>query len=170
MTNRLIGSLAALAALMAMPAFAEPEAAYPSRLIQIVNPFPPGSTTDGLARGLARGLSTRLGREFIINNKPGASGGIGALAVATAEPDGYTLLFAPALVLSVIPVDQRSIGYSPADFVPVCRTFVNQMVLAVPADSPLRTVADLVAEAKRRPGGLNYGHQGISSIPHMAME
>jgi tripartite-type tricarboxylate transporter receptor subunit TctC len=170
MTNRLTGTLATFAIMMAMPALAEPEAGYPSHLVQLVNPFPAGSTTDGLARGLARGLSTRLGREFIVNNKPGASGGIGTLTVATADPDGYTLLFAPALVLSVIPFEQRNMGYSPADFVPICRTFVNQMVLAAPAESRLRSVADLVAEAKQRPGGLNYGHQGISSIPHMAME
>jgi tripartite-type tricarboxylate transporter receptor subunit TctC len=170
MEMRLIVGLAAFATAMAMPAFAQTEAGYPNHLVQLVNPFPAGSTTDGLARGLARGLSSRLGREFIVNNKPGASGGIGTLSVATADPDGYTLLFAPALVLSVIPLDQHNMGFTPADFVPVCRTFVNQMVLAVPADSPFKSLADLVSEAKQRPGRLNYGHQGTSSIPHMAME
>lgn len=166
----MIAALAALVTAAATPAFAQNEGDYPSRLVQVVNPFPAGSTTDGLARGLARGLSTRLGREFVINNKPGASGGIGTLTVATAAPDGYTLLFAPAVVMSVIPVEQRNMGFSLSDFVPVCRTFVNQMVLAAPTDSRLNSLADLVAEAKQRPGQLNYGHQGISSIPHIAME
>jgi tripartite-type tricarboxylate transporter receptor subunit TctC len=165
-----LAGLAALLCAISAPALAEGDNGYPTHLVQLVNPFPAGSTTDGLARGLARALSSRLGREVIVNNKPGASGGIGTLAAATAEADGYTLLFAPAVVLSVIPVEQRNMAFSLADFVPICRTFVNQMVVAVPADSRFKTLAELVADAKRRPGQLNYGHQGTASIPHIAME
>ena len=143
---------------------------YPSRVVKIVNPYVAGSTTDILARAVAVGLSSKLGREFIVENRPGAGGSIGALAVARADPDGYTLLFAPALVLSVYPQARTDTGYKPDSLVPVCQTFINAMALAVQPDSPIKNVADLVALAKTRPGALNYGHQGPFTIPHLAME
>ena len=115
-------------------------------------------------------MSSKLGREFIIENRPGAGGSIGALSVVRADPDGYTLLFAPALVLSVYPQARTDTGYKPDSLVPVCQTFINAMALAVQPDSPIKNVADLVALAKTRPGALNYGHQGPLTIPHLAME
>jgi tripartite-type tricarboxylate transporter receptor subunit TctC len=144
--------------------------AYPNRVVKIVNPYVAGSTTDILARALAVGLSSKLGREFIIENKPGAGGSIGALSVVRADPDGYTLLFAPALVLSVYPQARADAGYKPDALVPVCQTFTNAMALAVLPGSPIKNVTDLVAAAKARPGALNYGHQGVLTIPHLAME
>ena len=143
---------------------------YPSRVVKIVNPYVAGSTTDVLARALAVGLSNKLGREFIIENKPGAGGSLGALSVVRADPDGYTLLFAPALVLSVYPQARTDAGYKPDSLVPVCQTFTNAMALAVLPGSPIKNIADLVAAAKARPGALNYGHQGVLTIPHLAME
>ena len=143
---------------------------YPSRIVKIVNPFLAGSTTDILARAIAVGLSSRLGQQFIIENKPGAGGALGALSVVRTDPDGYTLLFAPALVLSVHPQARTDIGYKLDALVPICQTFVNAMALAVRPDSPIKNVADLVAAAKTRPGALNYGHQGPLTIPHLAME
>ena len=143
---------------------------YPSRVVKIVNPYVAGSTTDVLARAIAVGLSSKLGREFIIENKPGAGGSIGALSVVRADPDGYTLLFAPALVLSVYPQARTDAGYKPDALVPVCQTFTNAMALAVLPGSPIKNIADLVAAAKARPGALNYGHQGVLTIPHLAME
>ncbi|MBX9829923.1 MAG: tripartite tricarboxylate transporter substrate binding protein [Xanthobacteraceae bacterium] len=143
---------------------------YPNRVVKIVNPYVAGSTTDILARGLAAGLSTRLGQQFIIENKPGAGGALGTAAVARGDADGYTLLFAPALVLSVYPQARKDTGYEPAALVPVCQTFTNAMALAVAPESPIKNVADLVAAAKQKPGALNYGHQGVLTIPHLAME
>jgi tripartite-type tricarboxylate transporter receptor subunit TctC len=143
---------------------------YPSRVVKIVNPYVAGSTTDVLARAIAVGLSSKLGREFIVENKPGAGGSIGALSVVRADPDGYTLLFAPALVLSVYPQARTDAGYKPDALVPVCQTFTNAMALAVIPGTPIKNVADLVAAAKSRPGALNYGHQGVLTIPHLAME
>jgi len=143
---------------------------YPNRTVKIVNPFVAGSTTDILARALAVGLSSRLGRQFIIENKGGAGGALGTLSVVRSDPDGYTLLFSPALVLSVHPQARADAGYQPDALVPVCQTFTNAMALAVRPDSPLKNVADLVAAAKARPGALNYGHQGPRTIPHLAME
>ena len=123
-----------------------------------------------LARALSFGMASRLGREFVVENRPGAGGAIGTLSVVRADPDGYTLLFAPALVVSVHPQARTDTGYKPDALVPVCQTFVNAMALAVRPDSPLKSVADLVAAAKARPGALNYGHQGPLTIPHLAME
>jgi len=143
---------------------------YPTRFVKIVNPYVAGSTTDVLARALSFGMASRLGREFVIENRPGAGGAIGTLSVVRADPDGYTLLFAPALVVSVHPQARTDTGYKPDALVPVCQTFINAMALAVRPDSPLKTVADLVAAAKARPGALNYGHQGPLTIPHLAME
>ena len=165
---KLVPALAAICALFVTPSRAQD--AYPSRVVKIVNPYIAGSTTDVLARALAVGLSNKLGREFIIENKPGAGGSIGALSVVRADPDGYTLLFAPALVLSVYPQARTDAGYKPDALVPVCQTFTNAMALAVLPGSPIKNVADLVAMAKARPGALNYGHQGVLTIPHLAME
>jgi tripartite-type tricarboxylate transporter receptor subunit TctC len=116
------------------------------------------------------GLSSRLGQQFIVENRPGAGGALGTATVARADADGYTLLFAPALVLSVHPQARKDTGYKPDALIPVCQTFTNAMALAVPHDSPIKSVADLVAAAKQKPGALNYGHQGILTIPHLAME
>jgi tripartite-type tricarboxylate transporter receptor subunit TctC len=116
------------------------------------------------------GLSSRLGQQFIVENRPGAGGALGTASVARADADGYTVLFAPALVLSVHPQARKDTGYKPDALIPVCQTFTNAMALAVPHDSPIKNVADLVAAAKKKPGALNYGHQGILTIPHLAME
>jgi tripartite-type tricarboxylate transporter receptor subunit TctC len=160
-------SLAA-AALLCGPALAQSD--YPNRVVKIVNPYVAGSTTDILARALAAGLSNRLGQQFIVENRAGAGGAIGTASVARADADGYTLLFAPALVLSVHPQDRADTGYKPDALIPVCQAFVNAMALAVRPDSPIKNVADLVAAAKSKPGALNYGHQGAFTIPHLSME
>ncbi len=143
---------------------------YPNRVVKIVNPYVAGSTTDVLARALAMGLSSRLGQQFIIENKAGAGGVLGTASVARGDADGYTLLFAPALVLSVYPQARKDSGYKPDALLPVCQTFINAMALAVALESPIKNIADLVAAAKQKPGALNYGHQGVLTIPHLAME
>jgi tripartite-type tricarboxylate transporter receptor subunit TctC len=158
------------AACLCAPAFAQAQQDYPNRLVQIVNPYQAGSTTDVLARGLAVGMASRLGQQFVIINRPGAGGTVGALSVARAEPDGYTLLFAPALIVSVYPAARADTGYDAEAFVPVCQTFENAMALAVRPDSPFKTLADLVTAARAKPDALNYGHQGPNTIPHLAME
>ena len=143
---------------------------YPNRVVKVINPYPAGSTTDLLARALAVGHSTRLGQQFVVENRGGAGGAIGTAAVARSDADGYSLLFAPALVVSVHPQERDDTGYRPDALVPICQTFVNAMALAVKAESPIKTVADLVKAAQASPGALNYGHQGPMTIPHLAME
>ena len=143
---------------------------YPRRPVQIVNPYPAGSTTDLLARALADGLSARLGQQFVVLNRPGAGGSLGAASVARGDADGYTLLFSPALVISVLPVLRNDTGYEPNSLVPICQTFSNAMVIAVREDSPLRSLRNLIDTAQEKPGGVTYGHQGRGTIPHLAME
>ena len=163
--------LMTLLAAAAGPFSAHAQSDYPSRVVRIVNPYVAGSTTDVLVRALAVGLSSRLGQQFVVENRPGAGGALGTAAIARAEADGYTLLFAPALVLSVYPQARGAdTGYKPDALEPICQTFTNAMALAVRTDSPIKTVGDLVAMAKQRPGALNYGHQGPLTIPHLAME
>lgn len=160
---------AAAFAAICLPASAQTE--YPNRAVRIINPYVAGSTTDILARGLAAGLSSRLGQQFYVDNRPGAGGTLGTAAVARAETDGYTLLFAPALVLSVYPQARSTdAGYKTDAIMPICQTFTNAMALAVRPDSPIKNAADLVKAAKEKPGALNYGHQGPLTIPHLAME
>ena len=91
--------------------------------------------------------------------------------MARADADGYTLLFAPALVLSVLPQARGAdVGYKSDALVPVCQTFINTMGLVVRPDSPISTMVDLVTAAKQKPGALNYGHPGVLTIPQLAME
>jgi tripartite-type tricarboxylate transporter receptor subunit TctC len=162
--------LAAIAMVGALSPTVAQSQDYPSRVVKIVNPYVAGSTTDRLARALSVGLASRLGREVVVENRPGAGGATGTLAVVRSDADGYTLLFAPALVLSVHPQARNDAGYKTDALVPICQTFVNAMALAVRPDSPIKTIADLVAAAKAKPGAMNYGHQGPLTIPHLAME
>jgi tripartite-type tricarboxylate transporter receptor subunit TctC len=171
MFKALISVTIAMAPLAAavLPAVAQGDT--PTRTVKIVVPYGPATVPDILARGLAPGLSTRLGQQVIVENKAGGSGAVGTVSVARAEGDGTTLLFAPALVLSVLP-QARGVdsGYKPDALVPVCQTFVNTMGLVVRPDSPIKSIPDLVAAAKQRPGSLNYGHPGVLTIPQLAME
>jgi len=166
---RVLTFAAALVTATALPAQAQQD--YPSRTVTVVNPTQAGATTDVLARTLVPGLASRLGQQFVLVNRTGASGAIGTASVARAAPDGYTLLFGAVYVLSVLPAARSNdIGYEAHSLIPVCQTVSNAMVIAVRPDSPFRTLADLVAAARAQPGKLNYGHQGAGSIPHLSME
>jgi Tripartite tricarboxylate transporter family receptor len=110
-----------VAASIALPAQAQQD--YPSRTVTVVNPTQAGATTDVLARALVVGLSNRLGQQFVVVNRTGASGAIGTASVARAAPDGYTLLFGAVYVLSVLPAARSNdIGYDAQSLVPVCQT------------------------------------------------
>ncbi|TPG59664.1 tripartite tricarboxylate transporter substrate binding protein [Roseomonas nepalensis] len=159
----------ALAAMLAAPHLACAQEAFPSRPLQVVNPYPAGGATDLMARALAAGLQARLGQPVVVVNRDGAAGAVGTLGVARAAADGYTLAFVPALVLSVLPVTQPNSGLRPDSLRPVCQMFANAQAIAVRADSPLRGLADLVAAARAAPGAVTYGSLGIASIPHLAI-
>ena len=162
--------MAAVAAIVA-PGPGRAQSDYPNRVVKVVNPYGAGSAPDILLRALSTGLSSQLGQQFIVENRVGGSGAVGTASVVRADADGYTLLFAPALVLSVLPQARGAdTGYKPDSLIPICQTFVNTMGLIVRPDSPITNVADLVAAAKQKPGALNYGHPGVSTIPQLAME
>ena len=142
---------------------------YPDRPVELTVPFSAGAVTDVLGRALAEGMSASLGQRVIVVNKPGATGAIGSAAVARAAPDGYSLLFTAAVSMTVVPLQNKQVGYDLKAFEPICQTFKNEMVIVVKPDSSIRTAGDLIAAAKAKPGGVNYGHLGVASIPHLAM-
>ena len=165
---RICASAALLTIAATLPALGQ---TYPTRAVQIVNPTQAGATTDILARVLANGLANRLGQQFVIVNRPGAGGAIGTAAVARADADGYTLWFGAVYTLSVLTkMKETEAGYAPNALAPVCQTVSNAMMIVVTQDSPYKTLADLVKAAQANPGKLNYGHQGLGSIPNLSVE
>jgi tripartite-type tricarboxylate transporter receptor subunit TctC len=165
--GRIIVAVAGALILAAAPAAVAQ--GYPERTVEVVVPSTPGATADLLGRVLADGLSQRLGQRFIVVNKSGAAGVIGTTGVARAKPDGYTLLHGAAFSLTVQPLTDRQVNYTHKSFEPICQTFKNDQVLVARPDSPLNTAADLVKATRAKPGGLNYGHPGLATIPHLAM-
>jgi tripartite-type tricarboxylate transporter receptor subunit TctC len=155
-----------LCAALAVPfAMAQP---YPSKPIKLVVPFIPGSAPDVLARNVAERLTPRLGQPIVIENRGGAGGNIGAEMAAKAPADGYTLLLATSSHV-VNPALYRKVNYDPVrDFAPVALLITMPSLLVVPADSPAKTVTELVAIAKAKPGALNYGSGGPGSLAHLA--
>ena len=160
----------AIAAVIApMPGQAQSD--YPNRVVKIVVPYGAGSAPDILVRALAPGLSGRLGQQFIVENKAGGSGALGTASVARAEADGYTLLFAPAVVLSVLPQARNAdAGYKPDSLCRSVRPSSTPWGLRCGRNRRSRASADLVAAAKQKPGALNYGHPGVLTIPQLAVE
>jgi tripartite-type tricarboxylate transporter receptor subunit TctC len=147
--------------LLAGPVAAED---YPSRTVTIVVPFVPGGTTDTLARILAQGLEQRFGKPFVVENKPGAGALTGAVTVAKAAPDGYTLMVSPSSALAANVTLYKALPYDPQkDFVPLVLMVHTPFVLCVNPDLPVKSVADLVALAKQKP--LTYASTGIGT-PH----
>jgi tripartite-type tricarboxylate transporter receptor subunit TctC len=138
---------------------------YPSRPVTVVVPFTPGGSTDIMARYEAEVLQRTLGQSFVVENKPGAGGGIGISYAAKAAPDGYTLLHAPSIII-LLPYVMKSIFYDFAkDFAPVMLTGLTQFALVVSPALAVNSVKDLIALAKSKPGELTYASSGIGS-PH----
>jgi len=166
--SRLAVVALALLALVASPAHAQ---AYPDHGVRILVPFPPGGPADALTRIAAEQLSAALGQPFVVENKPGAGGNIGMEQGARAAPDGYTLTLAPVGNLTVSPFIYAKLPYDPfKDFVPVTVLATVPNVLVVNAAVPARSVAELIALAKAKPGTLNYASAGNGSGPHLAGE
>jgi tripartite-type tricarboxylate transporter receptor subunit TctC len=163
----LAASLAATAALLAATAAT---AAFPDKPVKLVVPFAPGGGTDAIARALGIGMSQALGQPVIVDNKPGAGTLIGSDAVAKSAPDGYTVLvstFAHAVNPSLMP----KLPYDTQKaFAPVVLLGRGPNVLVVRADSPFKTVADVVAAAGAQPGKLTYASQGNGTSAHLAGE
>ena len=144
---------------------------YPSKPIRIVCPFPPGGGLDFVSRTLGEKLAERWRQPVVVDNRPGASGSIGAGIVAKAAPDGYTVLLASSSTMAVNPALQR-LPYQAVikDFVPVTLVSRVSYVLVVPPPVPAKSVAELIRLAKSQPGRLNYASSGTGSASHLAME
>jgi len=165
---RIFKTLAFVIALSCSVASAQP---YPSKPIKLLNGFPAGANTDTVARFVAARLEERFGKPVIVENRPGASGTIAAAAVARAEPDGYTLLFAVAANLAVAPATMKAPPYDPAKaFTAVIEIARGPYLWLVRSDAPARTMKEFVAWAKANPGKLNYASPGIGSVHHLATE
>ena len=162
----------AVSAMMAGGACAQPAAgdpAWPTRPVRLIAPFPPASTVDVVSRFLGQKLSARLGQQFVVDNRVGASGNIGADAIAKASPDGYTLGVVTSSTQAVAVTLSTSLPYDPLkDFTPIAMLANSPYVLVVSAGLPAKSVPELVALARRKPGALNYGSAGPASLAHLA--
>ncbi len=164
-----IVALTAVVAGLALPASAQTP--YPSRPVRIVVPFPAGGTTDILARALAQNLSERLGQSFVVDNRPGAGGNIGAELVAKSPPDGYTLLMGTVGTHAINASLYKSMPFDHVkDFAPVVLVAGVPNVLEVNPALPVHSVAELIAYGKANPGKLNFASSGSGTSIHLSGE
>ena len=143
---------------------------YPNRTVKIVVPYPPGGTTDLLARAVAARLTESLGQSFVVENRAGASGAIGTAAVARSTPDGFTLLMGTISTHGINPV-MGEVPYDPVkDFQPVTDVAATPNVLSVSTSTPYKTLADVLAGARAAPGTITFGSTSPGGSPHMSGE
>jgi len=143
---------------------------YPVRPVRIVVPQSPGASTDTTARLIAQRLTTALGQTVLVDNRPGAGSVIGTEVVAKATPDGHTLLVV-ASSITLNPILHKNLGWDPVrDFAPITQLSSFPNILVVHPAVPVKTVKDLVALAKAKPGGLNYGSAGTATGTHLSAE
>lgn len=144
---------------------------YPSKPVRVIVPYVAGGAADITARVIAQKLSVSMGATFVVENKPGANGMIGTDFVAKAAPDGYTLLLDASGPLVVNPSLYKKTPYDPvADLAPISQITSYQYVLVVPQQSPIRSVDDLIAAARAKPGQVSYGSAGVGAGGHLAGE
>jgi tripartite-type tricarboxylate transporter receptor subunit TctC len=162
-------SLAALGVLAATSG-AAPAQTYPVKPVRIINPFSPGGSLDLVARMLARTMTAELGQQVIVENRPGAGGTIGVELVSKSPPDGYTLLMVQSSI-TINPTLQPKIPYDPIrDFAPISKVSDYMFFLVVHPSLPARSVKQLIALAKSKPGQINYASVGVGSGTHLASE
>jgi tripartite-type tricarboxylate transporter receptor subunit TctC len=160
-----------LATVLAAFTAAARAADYPSRPVHLIVAFSAGGPTDFVARLLADKLKGLLGQSVLVENKPGANAAIGADYVARAEPDGYTLFLTTSGAVAINPHLRADLPYDPIrDFAPISRVIITREILVVGAAAPVKTVAELVALAKAKPGEVALASTGVGSPPHLAME
>jgi tripartite-type tricarboxylate transporter receptor subunit TctC len=140
---------------------------YPSRPVRFIVPYPPGGTTDLIARGIAEKLGSAWGQQFVIDNRGGASTMIGAEMMARANPDGYTIGLITQTTMSINPHVVRKLPYDPArDFAPITQVVYFPYVIAAHASVPYADMKGMIAQAKAKPGTLTYGTPGTGSTNH----
>ncbi|KJK25187.1 hypothetical protein UB46_06880 [Burkholderiaceae bacterium 16] len=165
--------LLALAAASTALAFSVPAGAqdFPARAIHLVVPYPPGGTADILARLVAQHLAERIGKPVVVDNRAGAGTAIGSKFVAQAAPDGYTLLMGTVSSHAMNPALNRGVGYDPVkDFTPISRVASVPFVVLENPSVPAKTMGELIALAKARPGQITYASAGAGTSNHLAGE
>ncbi len=167
--------LATLLAVVALASAFSPsplraQAPYPNQTIKIIVPNPPGGLPDTITRIVGKRLQERLGQPVVIENKPGASAGLGAAALTGAPADGYTLLMTDGAILSTNPLLYAKLPYNPKDILPVAFVARAPLFLATSQNLPVADMKELIAYAKANPGKLNFGSIGIGSFHHLSME
>lgn len=165
-----VSSFVFLVAVACASAFAQAPDAYPAKPIKLILPFPPGGGTDILGRIISERMATDLGQPVVIENRGGAGGNVGAEAAARSAPDGYTIvLVAPSLAIS--PSLYSKLNYDPVkDFAPISLVGTVPNVMVTNPDVPARNLAEFIALAKSKPGGLNFGSGGPGTSNHLAGE
>ncbi len=166
--NRRHFAVATAAASIALPRLSYAQA-FPNKPIRYICPWPAGGSTDAVIRAIAESAAKNLGQTIIVDNKPGAGGVLGANELVNAKPDGYTLSQLPHGVFR-IPHMQKTQFDTLKDFTWIACLTGYTFGLVVPADSPIKSVADLVAYAKANPDKFTYGHTGNGTSPHLAVE
>ena len=163
------GALAAFGA--GLPGAARAQAAYPTRPVRLVVPFPPGGPTDIMGRTAAKAMGNRLGQQFVVENKAGAGGNIGTDAVAKAAPDGYTIGLSAISSLAIAPHLYASLPFNvEKDLVPISLVGTTPCALVVHPSAPFADLQGMVAYAKAHPGKLSYATSGVGTSNHLAAE
>lgn len=144
--------------------------AYPTKPIKIIVPYAPGTASDAIARQVAQALTAKHGWTVVVDNRPGANGSIGATEGSRAAPDGHTLTLGDKATLAMNPHLFKKLPYSPTDFIGVAGLIVPTYLLTAAPSFPANTLPELVAEAKRRPGAIDYGTYGVGSGSHVCGE
>jgi tripartite-type tricarboxylate transporter receptor subunit TctC len=159
-------TLALAGAVLGTPVAAQ---TYPDRPIQLIVPYAAGAATDLVARTLTETMARGLGQQFVVVNRDGASATIGAAAIAQARADGYTLGYTAIGPITIQPHLMSGLSFLPDSFQAICQTSELPFALAVKQDSPWKSLADIVAAAKREPDKLGFAVTGTNTIPHLAM-
>jgi tripartite-type tricarboxylate transporter receptor subunit TctC len=147
------------------------QAPYPNRPVKLIVPYAAGGLPDTVARIVGQRLEERLGQAFVVDNRPGANGGVAAAALATTPADGYTFMVTDGSILSINPHLQPKLSYSPdKDFAPVALLARAPLFLALHPKVPVGTLKEFIDYVKARPGEINYGSSGIGSTHHLSME
>lgn len=166
--GRFLSAVVMVAALaFALPVHAQD---YPNKVVRVVVPYPAGSLTDTLARLLAEKLQAKFGQSFIVENRAGAAGNVGAEAVAKAVPDGYTLMFSPPGTFVTNKLLYSKLAYDPDAFAPISVVAIAPVVLLVSPNVAAQNVQQLIAYAKANPDRLNYASSGVGGLPHLGAE
>ena len=169
-TCRSFTMLAAVA--VALPFFGSAVAAqsnYPTKPIRLIVPFPPGGGTDILARVIGQKLSESMGQPVVVENKPGAGGNIGVDAVAKSQPDGYTIVMGQTSNLAVNPTLYPKLPYNPIkDLAPISLVASAPLVMVVGAQSPFKTLGDVITAAKAKPGDVTFASPGSGTVAHLS--